>query len=119
MSGRLRCFGVPADVEHGRVIAQTHLGVVECGSDQAADDFLRRSAGEVFAGEQVAQSLYAESASVGIAGLGDAVGVEQDAIAWLEGYFTEGSDDWPQSSPARSAHQARCQRRAESSRGAR
>jgi hypothetical protein len=50
----VRQVGVPSNVEHGGVVSQSDSGVVEGGSDEAADDFLGCSAGEVFSFEEVA-----------------------------------------------------------------
>lgn len=65
-------------VEHAGLVAQAGVGrVLDGGADKSANDLLRGVAGDVFAGEQIAQPFLAEEVPVGRPGLGHAVGVQE------------------------------------------
>ena len=76
--------GVPAQVEGAGVVAQPGPVVVEHRADEAAQHLGRFATGGGLPLEQVAQPALAELDALRIAGLDDAVGVEQQRVTRLE-----------------------------------
>src|SRR5581483_2098498 len=69
-------LAVPADVDHGRIVAEVVCGVFDRYANEASNDLLGRCAGGVFASEQVLQALLPERSSVRHRRVGDSVGID-------------------------------------------
>ena len=73
--------GRPVDQDQGGVVLESSALVGEDGGGEPAQCFGCRQPGEFGATGQVDQAVLAEELAVGVAGLGDAVGVQQQPVA--------------------------------------